>query len=110
MKRWLLIGFVILVAAVLAVGCGKGKAKPTLALTVSQNGSDLVVKIETTHFQIGKDGHIHLQLDDGPQVMPFTAEYLIPNVSPGHHRIYVELADVAHNSLGVSQSAEIDVK
>lgn len=110
MKRWLVVSLVILMAAMLAVGCGKSKAKPTLEVSAKQNGSDVVVDIKTTDFQIGRDGHLHLQMDDGVQVMPFTNEYIIPNVSAGHHKIFVELADMMHNPLNVNQTVEIDVK
>lgn len=109
MKRWI---FLILVAAGIAAlalaGCAK--PKPTLSVTLEQSGLDLVIHMETANFEIGKTGHAHVRLDGGPEVMPYTKTYTIPKVSPGKHSVWVELSDAKHQSLGISQTAEIEIK
>lgn len=108
MKRT--VGIVLLAALVLLAACGAPKAKPTLAVTAEQVGTDLVIKMETGNFEIGKDGHAHLRLDGGPEVMPNTAAYTVPNIKPGKHKVWVELSDPGHVPLKVQQEIEVETK
>jgi hypothetical protein len=98
---------VLAVATGLVVGCSS-TVKPTLAVHLVQRDKDLVIQMDTTGFVIGKDGHVHLKLDDGPIAMPTKPTYTIPGVKPGKHTVWVELSDKNHNPIGVQQTADID--
>lgn len=97
----------LLVLALL--GCG-GKSKPTIEMALSQQSDGLRVDVTTTGFEVGKDGHLHLRLDGGPETMVYKSNYTFPNVEPGKHSVFVELSNVAHKPLGVSQTKEIEIK
>jgi hypothetical protein len=77
---------------------------------MEQNGESLVVRAQTTGFQIGKDGHLHLHLDDGPETMAFQPVYTFPKVAPGKHKVTVGLSDMNHTNLGINQSQEVEMK
>lgn len=100
---------ILLIATLLVTGCAE-KPKPALKVTAEQKGTNLVIHMETTHFEIGKDGHAHIRLDGGPEVMPYTATYTVPNVKPGKHKVWVELSDPSHVPLGVQQAVQIETK
>lgn len=100
--------FLALLMALAMVGCGA--PKPSLQVTVEQSGQDLVVQVITTGFIVGKDGHIHLRLDDGPEAMPSKPTYTLRNVSPGQHRISLELSDPSHRPIGVSETVTVDMR
>jgi predicted small lipoprotein YifL len=91
------------------LGCGK-KEPPYLKVTVTQQGQNIVIKADTGSFKLGKDGHMHVRLDDGPEAMPRGDTYTIGNQKPGMHKIYVELADPDHNPLGISQTVQFELK
>ncbi len=107
MKRLTALLLTLLITVAL-VGCSK--PKPTLKVTAQQEGAGILIRMETTDFVIGKTGHVHIQLDGGPQVMPNTASYTIPKVAPGKHKVFVELSDPNHNPIGVDQEVEVEVK
>lgn len=99
----------LLLALVLMTGCG-AKPAPTMNVTVQQVGQDLQVKIETTNFVIPKDGHAHLRLNGGPEVMPFGTTYTFPNLAPGKYLLDAELSDERHSYIGVKTQVEFEVK
>lgn len=103
-----IIFFMVLTGLPLS-GCAK-RPEPTLSVTIQQSGKDLVIRMQTTNFKIGTDGHVHLRMDDGPVVMPMTEEYTLPNAPPGKHAIWVELSNISHVSLGVEQTVQVEVK
>lgn len=109
MRRFL-AALLLVGLAVAAAGCTASKGEPSLTVTLEQSGSDLVVHMETTNFVLGKTGHAHIRLDGGPEVMPNTKTYIIPNVKPGKHSVAVDLSDPSHKLLGIRQLAEIDIK
>lgn len=107
MKRFTGLMLALLLAVAL-VGCSK--PQPTLKVTVEQVGTGLLIRMETTNFVIGKDGHAHIRLNGGPEVMPSTTSYTIPNVKPGKYKVFVELSKPDHGPIGVQQEVEIEVK
>jgi hypothetical protein len=106
-RVWMLV--LAMAIGLVAVGCSSS-VKPTLAVRLEQSDKNLVIQLDTTGFVIGKDGHVHLKLDDGPIAMPVKPTYTIPNVKPGKHTVWVELSDKNHNPIGVQQSADIEFK
>jgi hypothetical protein len=109
MRQVRVLMLVLAAIGLVAVGCSS-TVKPTLAVQLVQKDKDLAIQMDTTGFVIGKDGHVHLKLDDGPIAMPTKPTYTIPGVKPGKHTIWVELSDKNHNPIGVQQTAEIDFK
>lgn len=107
MKKWLvLVLSLLLVLAVTACS----KPKPTLKVTVAQQGTSMVITADTGAWKLGKDGHMHVQLNDGPVAMPSGNTYTIPNRAPGKYKVYVELADPDHNPIGVDSTVEFEMK
>jgi nitrous oxide reductase accessory protein NosL len=111
MKRFTGMLLALLLAVGILAGCGGGqKVKPALDFTLEQTGEGVVVHMQATNFQVGKDGHFHLYLDDGPQTMAYSNTYTFPKLSPGKHKVTVGLSDLKHLDMGVTQSKEIEVK
>lgn len=111
MRRALGVFAVVLALALLMTGCGRpATAKPTLDFTLQQQGTNLVVQIDTGSFRIPGDGHPHLRLDGGPEVMLYGKTYTIPNVKPGKHAVSIELSNVQHEMLGVKLEKVIEIK
>jgi len=108
-KRFLAV-LLLLIVGVAVLGCSASKAEPTLSVTLEQSGSDLIIRMETTNFVLGTTGHAHVRLDGGPEAMPNTKTYIVPNVIPGRHWVSVELSDPVHKPLGIKQTVEIDTK
>lgn len=100
---------VLLVALVLS-GCRAQRTVPAFDFTLEQKGESLVVRVETGTFKIGKDGHIHIRMDDGPEAMAYGATYTIPKVQPGKHTITLGLSDPQHNPIGENKTKEIEIK
>jgi hypothetical protein len=101
----LILGLLLIALA----GCGS-KPKPEMEVSVRQNGESLVVQVKTKNFRVPADGHVHIRLDDGPEIMAWSETYTIPKVSPGQHVVHVELSDLEHRNLGVKQSIPVEVK
>lgn len=108
MKRtyMLLLSLLLLVAL---SACGK-KEPPTLKVLVEQQDRNMVITAETGSFKLGVDGHMHVQINDGPMAMPNGNKYTLGNREPGTYKIYVELADKDHNPLGVSETVQFTMK
>jgi hypothetical protein len=100
----------LLLALLVLAGCGGRKAQPTLQVSAEQKGASLVIRAQTTNFVAGKDGHIHIRLNDGPEAMIYGSTYTIPEVKPGSYKIDVELADQKHVPIGVRQTIQVEVK
>lgn len=100
----------LLLALALLAGCGGKKAEPTLAVTAEQRETSLVIRIQTTHFVMGKDGHAHIRLNGGPEAMIYANTYTVPNLAPGRYEIDVELSDPKHVDLGIRQLIEFEMK
>jgi len=112
-RRWGLAA--LLAAAMLAAlplaGCGgRETAEPTLSVTASQEDGALVVRVKTENWQPGKDGHVHIYLNDGPEAMVYGYTYRVPDIEPGLYKIHVELADHRHEPIGVSQTIYFEVQ
>ncbi len=113
MRRWMGGVLVLVLLLALATGCSKQSAPKTgvaLEVTLAQKGEGIAISVQTTGFQVPKDGHIHISVDGGPQVMAYSNTYTIPKVAPGVHKVEVGLSDMQHNDLGVTQTKEIEVK
>lgn len=110
MKRGVGLLLAVAVTAMLVAGCGQSKPKATVDFTAEQNGEALVVQAQTIGFNVPKDGHLHIQLDDGPVTMAYQLTYTFPKVAPGKHKVTLGLSDLAHNDLGITQTKEVDMK
>jgi hypothetical protein len=99
-----------LAATLLVAGCGQSKPQPAVDFTTEQNGEALLVRAQTTGFNVPKDGHLHIQLDDGPVTMAYQTTYTFPKVAPGKHKVTVGLSDLQHNALGIAQSKDVEIK
>lgn len=106
-RRFLVL--VLLLVTVTAIGCGK-RPEPTVHATAEQRGSSLVIRITTTNFVLGKDGHAHVRLNGGPEAMIYANTYTIPEIKPGLYTIEVELSNAKHENLGIKQTMECEVK
>jgi len=104
---WLLVG-VLGITAGLAGGCTK--PLPTLQVGAEQVGKDLVIKIETTNFTVGRSGHVHLRINGGPEVMLMGNSYTLSNAAPGTYSIFVQLSDPNHRNLDVDKTIEVLVQ
>lgn len=110
LKRYGWITVLLVAGALLLGGCKADRPEPTVDFTAEQQGQSLVITVETTNFRIPGDGHWHIRLNDGPEVMAYSKVYTIPNVAPGTYQVFVELSDLKHQNLGVSKTKEIVVK
>lgn len=104
-----LIGALLLAVLVLA-GCGGKKSEPTLEVTAAQDGRNLKVQVSTQGYVIGKDGHVHIYLNDGPEAMIYGSTYTVENIEPGNYKIRVELANIRHENVGIGKTIEFEVK
>lgn len=106
------VGALILIVAALLLlaGCRAQRPQPEFDFTVEQKGEGLTVRVETGAFEVPKDGHVHVRLDDGPEAMIYGKSYTIPKVAPGKHKVIVQLSDPQHNYFGVSKEKEIEIK
>jgi hypothetical protein len=100
----------VLLVALMLAGCQSQQTKPEFSFTAEQKGEGLTILVKTTNFRIGKDGHVHIRLDDGPETMAYGPSYTIPKVAPGKHTVIVGLYDPAHKPLGQDQTKEIEIK
>jgi len=98
----------VLALSILAAGCTK--PQPTLQVHAEQVDKDLVIKIQTTNFKVGRNGHIHLRINGGPEVMLLSDTYRLTNAAPGVYSIFVELSDPNHRNLDVDQRVEVLVQ
>jgi hypothetical protein len=99
-----------LAVAVLLSGCGGKRSAPVLDVTAAQEGRNLVVRVSTQNWEVGKDGHVHIYLNDGPEAMIYGHTYTVENVEPGQYKIRVELANLRHENIGVSKIVDFEVK
>ncbi|MEW8977909.1 MAG: hypothetical protein AB2385_05840 [Symbiobacterium sp.] len=108
MRRWTAA---LALAAALLTGCGgRDSEGPTLAVTAAQEGRDLVVYVKTENWEAGRDGHVHIYLNDGPEAMIYGYKYTVPNIEPGEYKIHVELANTRHEHIGVSETIYFEIK
>ena len=93
---------------------------PTLDVSHTLKQDDLHLKLNVTGFtfsveNMGKDnrygeGHVHLYLDGNKVAKIFEPQYVLKDIPPGRHEVVVELAHNNHESYGVQQKLQIDVK
>lgn len=93
---------------------------PSLAVTHKLEKDDLHLQLTVTNFSfslenMGKDnkpgeGHVHLYLDGKKVAKIFEPTYVLKDISSGKHEIVVELAHNNHDSYGVQEKFQIDVK
>lgn len=93
---------------------------PSLDVKYSLQQDDLHLQLAVTHFsfsveQMGKEnkdgqGHVHLYLDGKKVAKIFEPTYVLKDIAAGKHEVMVELAHNNHESYGVSQRFQIEVK
>ena len=91
---WLLL----LLALPALAGC----SKQPVAMQVNAEviGRDVQLRVNLENFDLQKDGHLHLFLDDLPDpAMIQRATYTFKNLRPGQHVIRVQLTDPNHEPL-----------
>jgi len=107
-RRW---AIALVLAALALAGCGGQRSEaPKLSVTASQEDGALVVHVKTENWQVGKDGHVHIYLNDGPEAMIYGYTYRVPDIEPGEYKIHVELANRRHEHIGVSETIYFEVK
>jgi len=105
----LLLAVSVLLA--LLAGCSRTeRPKPEFDFTVAQKGEGLSVQVETGSFRVPQDGHVHIKLDDGPEAMIYSRTYTIPKVTPGVHKVSIQLSDPQHNYFGESKEKTVEIK
>lgn len=107
-RRMLVLALVLLTLTLAA--CGGKKSEPQLQVSAEQKGSGLVLRLQTTDFAIGKDGHAHVRLNGGDEAMIYAYTYTIPELQPGLYTIEVELSNLKHENLGVKQTLQHEQK
>lgn len=101
----------LLALALVVTGCGGGKkTERTLSVTAEQQGSELKLRFETTNFEVGKDGHIHVRINGGPEAMVFAYTYTVPDLAPGRYEIETELSNAKHVNLGIKRTITVEMK
>lgn len=100
----------LLLAVLVLAGCGGKRSEPTLDVVARQDGQNLVVQVSTQGYVIGKDGHVHIYLNDGPEAMIFGDTYTVENIEPGKYKIRVELANIRHENIGIGKTVEFEIK
>lgn len=105
-RRALLV--LVVVAGLVFSGCGR--PKPEMEFTVQQVGKGLEIRVEMTGFAVPRDGHVHIRIDDGPEVMVYTPVYTIPEIAPGIYKVSVDLSDKQHRDLAVGKSKTVEIK
>jgi hypothetical protein len=93
---------------------------PTLEVKHSLQQDDLHLQLTVQHFSfslenMGKDnkageGHVHLYLDGKKVAKVFEPTYVLKDIPPGKHEVTVELAKNNHESYGVQQKFQIEIK
>jgi hypothetical protein len=93
---------------------------PTLEVSHTLKQDDLQLKLNVTGFtfsleNMGKEnrygeGHVHLYLDGKKVAKIFEPQYVLKDIPPGRHEVVLELAHNNHESYGVQQKLQIDVK
>lgn len=98
MRRGVVGGLLGFALALILVGCSKPPATMSLASEVS--GRNVQITMTLQNFDLKKDGHAHLYLDDDPNpAMINRTTYIFHNLRPGQHVIRVQLTDPNHNPL-----------
>lgn len=113
MRRWggaLLVA--VLAVALMVSGCAKKPRDVSFDFALEQTDKGIKITAQVTGLRIPQEGHIHVQLDDGPVAMPYESVYTIPATaySAGKHKVTVQLTDVSHNPIGESKTKEIEIK
>lgn len=93
---------------------------PTLEVKHTLQQDDLHLQLTVQHFSfslenMGKEnkageGHVHLYLDGKKVAKVFEPTYVLKDIPPGKHEVTVELAHNNHESYGVQQKLQIEVK
>jgi hypothetical protein len=93
---------------------------PTLAVAHRLQGDDLHLQLTVSGFtfsleNMGKEnrygeGHVHLYLDGKKVAKIFGPQYVYRDVPSGRHDVMVELAHNNHDSYGIKQTFQIDIK
>lgn len=93
--------------------------KPTLDVNWEVKGNQLKVKVHTDlniseeHYGLAREhgeGHIHMYLDDGEKIGVKTAEYVLPDLAPGRHKLKVSLHNNDHTPYDVTKTIEFEIK
>lgn len=98
----------LLTASLLLAACGR--PAPSMDFELEQVGRGLRITVQTTGFLVSRDGHVHIRINDGPEVMAYTNVYTIPNLEPGRYEVWVDLSDRRHKDLGLARTKSIELK
>lgn len=91
---WRAAGAWLIFLALATPGCRpEPAAKGALKARVEVQGNQATVHAEVTGFNLGLDTHLHLSLNDGPEVMQYSPSYTFRNLPSGSYRVRVGLAD-----------------
>lgn len=108
MHRVLAAGTVLLLAVAL-LGCGS--RQPVLDAQVEVKGRDVTVRVQGENLNLGKKHHAHIVMNDGPEIMMYSPDYVYRSVEPGEHTIKVYLSDRNHNNIpGLEQTFTVRVE
>jgi hypothetical protein len=102
MKRWFLPLIALLMLALLG-GCAGKKEIREWNASVDVQGNAATVTVDVPGATINRDYHVHVRLDDGPEIMVYHKTYTLPNLKPGKHTIVVGLEGVEHKPLPVEK-------
>lgn len=93
---------------------------PTLSVQHSLQQDDLHLQLAVTNFSfslehMGKEnkqgeGHVHLYLDGKKVAKIFEPQFVLKDIAAGKHDVMVELAHNNHESYGVQERFQIEVK
>lgn len=96
------------------------ESSPALDVNYTLEQDDLRLQLTVRHFSfslenMGKEnkageGHVHLYLDGKKVAKIFEPTYVLQDIPPGKHEVMVELAHNNHDSYGVQQKFQIEVK
>jgi hypothetical protein len=94
----------------------KDMAKAKVTITAPADGAvlaaDQPVEVAYKAKKGDKGDHLHLYLDEGrPAVLrSLSGSHSLGTLSPGKHKIDLQIADKAHNHIGVGQVITVEVR
>ena len=99
-------------ALIVLLGVLAGCARPPAELhgRVEVDGQTVAVRYDLRNFRLGRDGHVHISLDGGPEVMAGVDGYTFRQVAPGRHTVSVYVTDARHQPTELKQTVPFEVR